>query len=210
MRLVIISSPELVQDELQKVNSLFEQGLEYFHLRKPGLSIDAHRDYLKGIKPSFLKRIIVHDHFGLLNKYNLRGIHLNSRLYENADPEFFKEAKRKNIQIGTSVHSFEEVGKLKHVDYYFISPVFESISKIGYKGTVILEEYAQFLNEREKSGIKKPMAIALGGIDEENVGQLKPIGFDGAALLGAIWSKGMGVEEILEKFKKIKTIVNQS
>jgi thiamine-phosphate pyrophosphorylase len=210
MRLVIISSPKVVQDEFQIVNNLFEQGLEYFHLRKPDLSLEEYKDYLKGIKPSFLKRVIIHNHFSLLNKYNLKGIHLNSKLYANADPELFKEAKRKNIQTGTSVHSFEEVSNLKHVDYYFISPVFESISKVGYKGTVHLEEYAAFLEDRKHLGIKKPLAIALGGIDEANAGQLKSIGFDGAALLGAIWSKGMRVEEILEKFKKIKNIVNQS
>ena len=99
-----------------------------------------------------------------------------------------KEAKKKTVihqNFKGSCHSFEEVNELDgKLEYCFLSPVFDSISKQGYEANFNEEELRSFLkNER---GIK---VIGLGGVTENNYQELLDLGFDGGAFLGAVWFK---------------------
>ncbi|MCB0410386.1 MAG: thiamine phosphate synthase, partial [Flavobacteriales bacterium] len=82
-------------------------------------------------------------------------------------------------------HSFEEVEKLDgEKEYCFLSPVFDSISKQGYKAKFDKEELRQFLKKDRKIKV-----IGLGGVNEENYSELIEMGFDGGAFLGSVWRK---------------------
>lgn len=84
-----------------------------------------------------------------------------------------------------SCHSFEEVEKLREEKVYcFLSPVFDSISKPGYKANFDKEELRGFL--KKERNIK---VIGLGGVTEENYSELLELGFDGGAFLGSVWRK---------------------
>ena len=78
-------------------------------------------------------------------------------------------------------------------DYAFFGPVFSSISKINYI-SVIEDDLNLSLN---KTSTK---IIAIGGINEENIKNVFDMGFDGAAVLGAIWQKP---KEAVNNFKNI-------
>ena len=73
-------------------------------------------------------------------------------------------------------------------DFLLLGPVFDSISKAGYKG-------------RHFSNIPRN-AIAIGGITSSNLEKLQQMGFYGAAMLGAVWQKP---ERAVEVFIKAKT-----
>ncbi|MGN6509625.1 MAG: thiamine phosphate synthase [Chitinophaga sp.] len=73
-------------------------------------------------------------------------------------------------------------------DFLLLGPVFDSISKAGYKG-------------RHFSNLPRN-AIAIGGITPSNLEKLQQMGFYGAAMLGAIWQKP---ERAVEVFIKAKT-----
>jgi len=94
-----------------------------------------------------------------------------------------------------SAHSFEELEKI-NTDICFLSPVFDSISKFGYK--------AKYNNQELKEGIaawKKKHSqklFALGGVAAENIAELEELGFDGAALLGTVWHNPDPVAALLE------------
>jgi len=83
-----------------------------------------------------------------------------------------------------SVHSFEELKNFDYKEIILIGPIFDSISKPGYK--------SKFSKEELKTGIanwhSRTKLYALGGIDSENIGELAELGFDGAAVLGAVWN----------------------
>jgi len=89
-----------------------------------------------------------------------------------------------------SAHSFEELKKLEGREIILLGPVFDSISKYGHK--------SKFSKEELKTGIAKWRGLApnngkiklyaLGGIDAENICELESLGFDGAAVLGAVWN----------------------
>ena len=63
--LIIITPPHALPDEECIVNKLFESGLHLLHLRKPGADRETLERYIRGIRPRFRERVILHDHFEL-------------------------------------------------------------------------------------------------------------------------------------------------
>ena len=68
--------------------------------------------------------------------------------------------------------------------YCFLSPIFDSISKEGYKANFDKLELKEFLAKDRKTKV-----IALGGLTEENYLEVLELGFDGGAFLGSVWNK---------------------
>ena len=83
--------------------------------------------------------------------------------------------------------------------YVFISPVFDSISKAGYKAAIDLQQCAAVRQEVIKARGYCPQIIGLGGVGAEQVRILQANGFDGAALLGSVW----GAEDVVGAFVDI-------
>lgn len=178
-RLAIITLPEFFSGETDCIARLSEAGAEYLHLRKPRCSETQMRDLIERIPPRYRRRLIVHGHFGLAKEYGLKGIHLSSS--HESIPEGFE-----GMTIGRSCHSVEEASRFgKICDYVFLSPIFDSISKQGYRSAFSLEE----LSGAFRDGSLRKNVMALGGIDDTNIVKVAETGFAGAALLGYIWGK---------------------
>jgi len=199
MELIVISAPGIAANEAQVINRLFEAGLERFHLRKPGWDIGQCIDLLTQINRSYHPAIVCHQHHHLIKAFGMRHMHYteNDRL---------KTSRLKlDMQIdegyllSTSVHDVNAISQLQNFEYTFFSPVFNSISKLGYQS--ILPD--SFCLDKSKPG---PKVIALGGVDESNLHRVKAMNFDGAAVLGAIWNKP---EQAVSNFLKIKRIADQ-
>ena len=165
---IAITSPDFFEGESERINSILSnRDAIYVHIRKPNASCGEIETLLKGIKSEFHHRLKLHDHFELLNNYDLGGIHLNSRnsvVHPNAK------------SISKSLHSLDEIENSDKYDYVFLSPIFDSISKSGYKAAFDLDSLFPVLNGRK--------VMALGGVTPDKFSYLKSIGFKGAALLG--------------------------
>ena len=87
---------------------------------------------------------------------------------------------------------------------FFLSPIFNSISKRGYHSKFNLQELSIFLKKYNSSLISKNLgvAIALGGIDEEKIEIVRELGFSGVGVLGAIWESN----DPIEKFVRLKIL----
>ena len=178
MRLIVITSPAFLADEAASVNALFEAGLEILHLRKPHSSIDEVEHLLQSVSVSFRCRIVLHEHFGLVEKYGMKGIHLNAR--NPVVPEEY------HGHISRSCHSLQEVEEWKNVcDYVFLSPIYDSISKEGYGAHFTTEQ----LQDARSRGLIDEKVVALGGICADNIPEVKSFGFGGVALLGDVWNR---------------------
>lgn len=203
LELIVISNPSPLEHEFDFVNQMFEEGLNRFHLRKPDLDKAGYLKALQLIKPQFLNRVILHDHFALALKYNVRGFYIKNEVLQKNSKELelvMKGAKRKGLLLSTGVHSIDELASVpKTVDYMFLSPVFDSTSKPGYKANIDLEKAAKAINMSSK----KQKIIALGGIDLHNLGIVKNTGFDGAAVLGAIWQSENPVVRLKQLNSKV-------
>ncbi len=88
-------------------------------------------------------------------------------------------------------------------DYVLMSPVYDSISKQGYRSGYSQET----LRQAQAEGIINRKVVALGGISEANLPEIKSLGFGGAALLGDIWNRYRtpeDTEEVLSHFRKLR------
>jgi thiamine-phosphate pyrophosphorylase len=82
------------------------------------------------------------------------------------------------------------------LEYVFLSPLFDSISKPGYlAGAGLLQRPPEAAPCR---------LVGLGGIDDHTIGQVMEHGWDGAAVLGYIWEQP---EQAVERFKALRKII---
>jgi thiamine-phosphate pyrophosphorylase len=177
MRIIVITQPYFYEEEAALINRLFNSGLTTLHLRKPLSSFADMVALLRSIESCHYSKIVLHDHFDLLMSFPLKGVHLNSR-----NPICNYEELH---SISTSCHSLSELSVLTpKYDYLFLSPIFDSISKTGYKAAFNTEE----LTQAKKVGIINEKVIALGGVTRVRLPQIEQMGFGGAAVLGDVWA----------------------
>ena len=187
MKLIVITTPTYFVEEDQIITALFEEGLDILHLRKPNLPAVYAERLLTLIPEKFHKRIVIHDHFYLKEEYKLKGIHLSNR--NPIAPDEYTG------HISASCHTFDEVKvDKKSCDYVFLSPIFNSISKEGYKSHFTEED----IRNAVKEGIIDRKVIALGGINDENIMYIKDFGFGGAAVLGSLWNRFRRLKELTD------------
>lgn len=174
---------------------------DIFHLRVPDADEGDMRRLIEEIHPYFYPQLRLHSHFNLAEEYGLGGVHLNGRW--PVWPEF-------QTRVSRSCHSLEEIegicggatadteprrfkstadteprGRdmaIPQYDYVTLSPVYDSISKAGYRqrfspGNPELKA----LLTGKTAGLR---VIALGGVTPESFSELRDAGFGGAAMLG--------------------------
>ena len=179
MKFLVFTSPSFIPDEASYIRRLFELGLDVLHLRKPGASADECARLVEEVPEVWRGRIVVHDHFRLCRDYGLMGVHLNSR--NPAPPADFRPGT-----VSASCHSLAEVARRKTgLSYVTLSPVFDSISKQGYRAAYSEED----LERAAADGVIDSRVVALGGVSLGNIPRLRGWGFGGAAMLGDVWGR---------------------
>jgi thiamine-phosphate pyrophosphorylase len=187
-KLIVLADASKMEHRIQELIALFGGGLECLHLRTADFPEAELEILLKRIPSVFHNRIVLHGHYALAIRLRLKGIHLTEKTKLLSDtPGFIQQARA--LQISGSFHSFAALNAntLKY-DYVFLSPVFDSISKAGYNSGFDLTDLQTFLAGYKQSG-KGTEVIALGGIDAASIAKARAIGFDGAALYGALWEE---------------------
>ena len=170
---IAITRPDAVCGEAAIIRRLLANGFDIVHLRKPEADIDYCRGLLAELTPRERARIVVHDYYALYEEFALRGIHLNRRIAHY--PDGYRGTCTR------SCHSFEEVVRYKHeCDYLFLSPIFDSISKAGYRSAFSHEQ----LQKAADDGIIDSKVVALGGVTPDRITYLESLGFGGTAMLG--------------------------
>lgn len=82
-----------------------------------------------------------------------------------------------------SCHTLDEAEvEVGRRDYLFVSPVFDSISKPGYRAVTFDTDRIRRLTTRGGATL-----TALGGVTPERLAQVRQMGFGGAAMLGCLW-----------------------
>lgn len=192
MKLILLSSESQEPNEILLLEQMFQAGLEIFHLRKPDWDVWRTASFLDQVRPKFHDRVVLHDHYELIHRYNLRGIHLNAR-----NRNKWEQEKEFAQQRSISCHQLEEVAGLQKEDfaYAFLSPIFPSISKQGYDPNYSIKEIQTAVQASEVP------VIALGGISVEKIEQCEALGFSGAAVLGTVWNANNPLEQFQSVLK---------
>lgn len=162
------------------------------HVRKPAFDEKEYEKYL-GRYTKILPHLVLHEHHWLAKVLPVNGVHLKENDRKAAlqiDP---------NISVvSTSLHTIIDAKELKQsFEYIFYGPLLESISKERY-GKNVDDHTLRTIRMDLHDATALPV-IGIGGVDENTIVRVKNSGFDGAALLGAVWLS----EDPVEAFGKI-------
>ena len=192
MKLILITSPTYFVEEDKIITALFEEGLDILHLCKTDTAPIYAERLLTLIPEQFHKRIVVHENFYLKDEYKLKGIHLNNR---NPNvPHHYKG------HVSCSCHTLEELKEQKrNCDYVFLN------NQTDYT--------PEEIRKAHKAGLIDKKVIAMGGIDMNNIRQIKESGFGGVAIMEDLWNKfdtclDRDFDQVIEHFKKLKKLAD--
>lgn len=194
MKVIVITSEKIVANEDIYIKAMLDYGIDNIHIRKPFEDINNIRLLLDCIDKEYHNRLTLNGNFQLLEMYkNIKAIHVNSRNHNI--PKSF------NGSVSYSSHSLNEiVEKKEKFDYMFLSPIYDSISKTGYRANFSYDE----LKTAKEEGIIDNKIFALGGVTPEKIPELKELGFGGVVFMGYIWNS-KNINEIIDKVKLIKS-----
>ena len=174
--LIVITLPDIHKGEAAECVRLLQSGVDLIHIRKPNASVQEMEQIILNIPEKWRPRLVVHDHFDLAVKYHLHGVHLNSR--HPQPPAGWKGS------VSRSCHSIAEVAAWKPLcDYVSLSPIFDSISKQGYRSAFTHEDILR----AHKAGIIDRKVLALGGVTFNKMDDVLRMGFGGGMILGDAW-----------------------
>jgi thiamine-phosphate pyrophosphorylase len=182
--LAILSLPGGFAGEADTLEALLEAGVDRLHLRKPEMKVAELEALVRRLAPRWGERLVLHGPRAveLAMWYGVQQVH-------GVDG---------GMKMSRSVHSWEEFSRLPAgLEYAFISPVFDSISKKGYMANSSLLQRP--VNELPC----RPMA--LGGVGAGTIGELLKAGWTGTAVLGWIWEEpGAAVR----RFEQLKLLID--
>ena len=185
MKLIVISPESEDTREHAMLVQLFAAGLTSYHLRKPNWSRDDLVAWLRVLPVEFHARIVLHTHHDLAAEFGVGGLHHrgtdipvcapSNRTGRNACATFSSRAVHDLPELRASVASYDRL---------LVSPIFPSFSKPGHAPDSRLDaaELKTVLALPRRAEV-----IALGGIDASRIPICRELGFDGVAVLGAVW-----------------------
>ena len=193
LKFIFLTKPEKLMSECDTLRNLLELGgVDYLHIRKETDDAEYIQKIVNRLPKPYREFMVLHGQQAIAEHYKLAGLHHKSNSDFLADCTTTFQTK--------SFHSIEEIKNCKYpYKYGFLSPVFDSISKEGYKANFDYEDLKTFLHSDEK-----PFPIiALGGVNVANINKCKVLGFDGVAVLGAIWNE-IFLHKKISVFEEIK------
>lgn len=162
--LVAISDGSLHQDEVAFRDWLLAIGpyVDRILFREKAWSKQAQADFLQDLltkQPSLREILVIHSHFGLAEKFSLKGCHFSPG--QVAPAELARLRKGYSGEVSGSFHMGQEPGAYQDLAWCFFSPVFATSCKPGAKATGLkaLEDFVR------TAGIP---VVALGGITFHN------------------------------------------
>ncbi len=198
MKLILLSSPYFFVEEDKILATLFEEGLDMLHLRKPDSEPVYCERLLTLLPEKYHKRIITNDHFYLKEEFGLMGIHLSQR-----NPQM--PVGYDGITTSTC-YALDELADAKKRNHYVIlKNIYDSTS-----GSDSMSQYThQQLRDATRQGLIDKRVMAQTGITLENIQEIRDLGFGGAVVCSDIWKRfnihsGMDFKDVIKHFHKLR------
>lgn len=192
MKSLLITAPEYKSAEHETISYALASGLDVLHIRKPGWPEMLVKEYIRKIPECWHNKLMVHGHVSIATSMNIRGV--------NCGRHNWPQPTSKEIVWSKSAHGIDELIKFRHqYAYFMLSPIYDSISKEGYKSPFNRTDLLQFLTKNKELSV-----YALGGIRKEYLADIKEMGFSGAAFLGAVWQN----EDVNDRNIMVKDLIS--
>ena len=197
MKLILLTSPYFFVEEHQILNSLFDEGLNLLHLRKPNSEPVYNERLIKLINENYRKRIVIHDHFYMKDEYNLKGIHLNSN--NPILPPNYKG------QLSCTCSNIDDLPKVKrNFNYVFLNNAYPSLNS-----KILNPIFSKVIHTEPYNNVIDKKVMALGSVSLKNIHQLRDFGFGGVVIYSDIWNRfdihnDQDYKDLISHFRKIK------
>lgn len=194
MRILAVSPESEYADEPELIMRLLDAGLDRYHVRKPSWDLAAYGSLIEAVAVAYRSRLSIHQFPELSQRYSI-GFHLKDAEAGSTAPA--GESHGEVIAFGPrlrsrSLHRLSGLAASVSGFYYsFLSPVYPSLSKPGYRATWSQAELRAAL-ALPRSG----RLYALGGITPANAPKALELGFDGVVLHGALWQSSDPVQVV--------------
>ena len=188
MRITVISPESDDPREMRAMEGMFTLGLERYHVRKPAWSLPQLESWILGLPALWRPRLVLHEHHGLVGKLGLGGRHEKDR-----------PSHGETAGVSRSCHDLPSLSHcIGRYGQVLFGPIFPSLSKPGYgpAGDFPWEELKSVLSRAD--GRTGSRVLALGGITAGRLHRCFELGFDGAAVIGAVWSRPDPIEAYVE------------
>ncbi|QMV66949.1 thiamine phosphate synthase [Sphingobacterium paramultivorum] len=192
--IIALTAAEAIPSEKGIIDALFKEGLDILHLRKYHFTDLQMSKYVESIDSTYLDRLVLHSHPHLSAELGIARIHMNEK---NRKDRSTNQMLPTTI-CSTSVHDIDQFNSLDECwAYAFLSPLFPSISKVGYG------VYNARLDQLPSRSNFTVGLIGLGGINQDNC--LIPVqqGADGIALYGTLWKHPEPVQNFIACKQKL-------
>lgn len=188
MDVILVTSSDESHSELTRILEMFNQGLSVLHLRKPKWKSAQVEDLIVSIPEKYHKRIVVHGHYRLAFKYNLRGVHLRRKhrsfTLKNRVRRLWFKLRRPSLSISCTFHSLQSLKENStQFDYVLLSSVFGEASHYSAEDSSGVNLLKNIIDDSSNR------VYAYGGITEERIPVIKAAGFSGVVLSGLIWKQ---------------------
>ena len=212
----MVTREDFFTGEAKLIKQMFDLGLDWLHLRKPGSGEDDYRALLMELSPYERSRTVLHEHYHLAPELAAGGIHANSRhpfpfkptgerseakfadeRGETAFPDMSHSGPTATYSGPTTAYSGPTAAMLS-VSCHSLEELSAHKAKFDYlflspifdsiskKGYSGRFTREQLLEARDNGLIDKKI-IALGGITAGNIPIIRELGFGGGAVLGSVW-----------------------
>lgn len=162
-----------------------EQGVALIQIREKSLTsrafykaASAAVEATKGTR----SKLIVNDRVDIAMAVGADGVHLGQ---EDLRPGYARDLLGANVLIGYSTHTIDQVREALEmpVDYIAFGPIFGTSTKEDPDPPTGIEALKKV---KELAG---PVpVVAIGGINKENIAEVKESGVNAAALIGALYA----------------------
>ena len=198
MKLILLTSPNFFIEEDKILTTLFEEGLDQLHLRKPD-SEPVYCERLLSLIPSeYHSRIITYEHFYLRDEFDLMGIHLSN--------DTITPPTDYHGNITRTAYTLEQIKEYKQNSLYVcMDCVYPSVSEPNQKQLYTLDE----MRDAVRQGVIDRKVMALGGVKLENLQEIKELGFGGAVVRGDLWNRfdihsGFDYKMLISHFRNMR------
>lgn len=206
-QLSVITAASFWDGEVSLLNGLLEAGLIKLHIRKQGAAAGALESLLDQLAPRWAAQLVLHGSRVLARQYGIPQVHTPLQEWLAGEPDGRTDVgvgAGPGTRVSLSLHSWEEYQQVAahpcvaEVEYVWISPLFDCISKPGYLAGEGL------LAGLPPARPRTPRILGLGGVDAATLPRLVRDGWDGAAVLGYLWEQP---EQALERWLQLNKML---
>lgn len=209
MKTIIYTPANNIENEIEIISQLLDNGAEYLYIYKPELDDYSVVDFVETIPEKYWKQCISTSLI-ITKEFDLGGYHFTRDILqknEKYNEKILAWLNETNKISSVTAHSIEELKKYAGTfNHVIVSPIFPSISKENHSYDWNMEELRILLKDCHAS-LAMTEFFAVGGVDIDKINVVKNLNFDSIGLLGAIWSEP---QNAVKKYNEIISAINNN